>query len=86
MGVLPLEFESGQDAASLGLTGHETFSITGVASGLAPKKRLEVTAVADGGKTTKFHVTCRIDTPNEVDYFVHGGILTYVLRQLAAHG
>jgi aconitate hydratase len=84
MGVLALEFDAGQDATTLGLTGHETISISGIGSGLSPKKRLEVTAVGEGGKTTKFGVTCRIDTPNEVDYFVHGGILQYVLRQLAS--
>ena len=83
MGVLPLELDPGTDAASLGLTGHETFDIGGIAAGLTPKKRLTVTAKADDGKVTTFTVTVRIDTPNEVDYFVHGGILQYVLRQLA---
>jgi aconitate hydratase len=78
MGVLPLQFEAGQDAASLGLTGKETFAITGVADGLAPGKKLTVKA---DDKT--FTVTCRIDTPNELDYYRHGGILQYVLRQLA---
>jgi aconitate hydratase len=78
MGVLPLQFEAGQDAASLGLTGNETFSIAGVAEGLAPGKKLTVVA-----SDKKFTVTCRIDTPNELDYYKHGGILQYVLRQLA---
>ncbi|HTJ82763.1 MAG TPA: aconitate hydratase AcnA, partial [Polyangiaceae bacterium] len=86
MGVLPLEFAAGQDAQTLGLDGTEIFSITGVASGLSPKKQLEVVAKAATGKETKFSVTCRIDTPNEVDYFVHGGILVYMLRQLAKGG
>jgi aconitate hydratase len=81
MGVLPLEFDAGQDAASLGLDGRETFTITGVES-LAPKKRLEVKAVSASGEKS-FTVTARIDTPNEVDYFAHGGILVYMLRQLA---
>jgi aconitate hydratase len=78
MGVLPLQFEAGQDAASLGLKGDETFSIAGIAEGLAPAKKLQVKA---NDKT--FTVVCRIDTPNELDYYKHGGILQYVLRQLA---
>jgi hypothetical protein len=68
---------------TLGLTGLETFAIDGIASGLSPKKKVNVTAVGEGGKETKFTATVRIDTPNEVDYFVHGGILLYMLRQLA---
>jgi aconitate hydratase len=86
MGVLPLEFDAGQDAQSLGLTGYETFAIDGIAAGLSPKKRLTVTATKDDGKEVQFQVTCRIDTPNEVDYYVHGGILVYMLRQLAKQG
>jgi aconitate hydratase len=83
MGVLPLQFEAGQDAASLGLTGAETFSIAGIADGLAPAKKLTVTAKADDGTTKTFTATARIDTPNELDYYKHGGILQYVLRHLA---
>ncbi|MEZ4358652.1 MAG: aconitate hydratase AcnA [Kofleriaceae bacterium] len=79
MGVIPLEFDKGQDAASLGLTGQERVEITGIAAGLSPKKRLTVRA---GDKT--FTVTARIDTPQEVEYMLHGGILQYVLRQRAA--
>jgi len=82
MGVLPLQFEAGQDAQSLGLTGHETFDITGVAQDLAPQKKLTVKATGEGG-TKEFTVVCRIDTPNELDYYRNGGILQYVLRQLA---
>ena len=81
MGVLPLQFESGEDAESLGLTGRETFSIRGIADGLEPGKRLTVEAELDG-QTKKFNVVARVDTPNEVDYVAHGGILVYVLRQL----
>ncbi len=84
MGVLPLQFEPGQDAASLGLNGQETFSVAGAAKDLAPKKKLTVTATDTEGKKTTFTVTCRLDTPNEVDYYRNGGILNYVLRQLAA--
>ncbi|MEW5740208.1 MAG: aconitate hydratase AcnA [Myxococcota bacterium] len=83
MGVLPLQFQAGEDAASLGLKGTETFSIAGIADGLAPMKKLIVTAKTDSGETKSFTVTARIDTPNELDYYRHGGILQYVLRQLA---
>jgi len=82
MGVLPLQFEANQDAQSLGLTGHETFTITGIAEGLAPQKMLTVKAQGEGG-TKEFKALCRIDTPNELDYYRHGGILQFVLRQLA---
>ena len=81
MGVAPLEFVEGQSAASLGLTGHETYSIRGLEGASSDdliKKRLVVTA---DDKT--FEVVLRIDTPTEAEYFRHGGILAYVLRQLA---
>ncbi|HSN98559.1 MAG TPA: aconitate hydratase AcnA, partial [Candidatus Nanopelagicales bacterium] len=82
MGVLPLEFAPGEDAQSLGLTGHESYAVGGVAEGLTPGKKLTVTATGpDGGKKT-FTVTARVDTPNEVDYYQHGGILQFVLRSL----
>jgi aconitate hydratase len=84
MGVLPLQFEAGQDAKSLGLSGQETFAVAGVAKDLAPKKKLTVTAMDTEGKETTFTAVCRLDTPNEVDYYRHGGILHFVLRQLAA--
>ena len=80
--VLPLEFDAGEDAQTLGLTGHETIDIAGVATGLAPGKRLTVFVTAADGTKRSFLVTCRIDTPNEVDYYQHGGILQFVLRQL----
>jgi aconitate hydratase len=83
MGVIPLQFQAGEDAASLGLKGTETYSIAGIADGLAPGKKLTVTAKGDDGSTRTFTATCRIDTPNELDYYKHGGILQYVLRQLA---
>ncbi|MBI5946610.1 MAG: aconitate hydratase AcnA [Chloroflexi bacterium] len=84
MGVLPLQYVAGQDRESLGLTGRETYTITGIATGLAPKKTLTVTATDDQGKQTTFEAVCRIDTPVELDYYKHGGILQYVLRQLVA--
>ncbi len=81
MGVIPMQFQPGEDAATLGLTGDEVMTIEGIQSGLAPKKQLTVKA---GSKT--FTVTARIDTPQEVEYVIHGGILQYVLRQRAAAG
>jgi aconitate hydratase len=77
MGVLPLQFASGESAASLGLTGRETYTIEGIA-GADPIPR-ELTVNADD---KEFRVTVRIDTPKEQRYFAHGGILQYVLRQL----
>jgi len=85
MGVLPLQFEQGQDRASLGLSGEERYEIDGIADALVPRKLLSVRATADDGSTKTFNVICRIDTPVEVDYYTHGGILQYVLRQLVAH-
>jgi aconitate hydratase len=80
MGVLPLEFEAGGSRDSLGLSGEETYSISGISAGVAPGKVLSVTT--DTGKS--FSVKARLDTPQEVEYYQHGGILQYVLRQLAA--
>jgi aconitate hydratase len=82
MGVLPLQFVDGQDAESLGLTGKEVFDITGQTDPHA--KTVKVTATAPGGHTTTFEAQVRIDTPKERDYYENGGILHYVLRQLAA--
>ncbi|MEO6772881.1 MAG: aconitate hydratase AcnA [Kofleriaceae bacterium] len=84
MGVLPLMFEPGTDAKSLGLTGDEVFSIEGIAGGVSPKKKLTVTASTSGATDKTFTVIARIDTPQEAEYIVHGGILQYVLRTRAA--
>jgi aconitate hydratase len=81
MGVLPLEFRAGENRETLGLTGHEVFDIEGVAS-LAPKKSITVHAKAEDGKVKTFSVIARADTPEEVSYFHHGGILQFVLRQM----
>src|SRR5207245_2193427 len=81
MGALPLEFTPGENRESLGLTGHEIFEIEGVAS-LAPKKAITVRAKSDDGKTKTFAAIARADTPEEVTYYHHGGILQYVLRQM----
>jgi aconitate hydratase len=82
MGVVPLQFQQGQNAQSLGLTGKETFSITGLTTGDA--KEVKVTAKSDSGQPIEFTARVRIDTPKEREYFRHGGILHYVLRQLAS--
>jgi aconitate hydratase len=82
MGVLPLQFKDGQNAQSLGLDGKETFEIVGLNRGAA--KTVKVIAKTDAGKTIEFEARLRIDTPKELDYYQHGGILQYVLRQLAA--
>jgi aconitate hydratase len=85
MGILPLQFKDCDNAESLGLTGEETYEFTGVASllqnKLAGNREVKVTATADG-KKKEFSVVVRIDTPQEVLYYQHGGILHYVLRQL----
>ena len=81
MGVVPLQFREGDTAASLGLTGTETFDIVGL--GTERAKEVKVTATGADGKKKAFTAIVRIDTPKEQDYFIHGGILQYVLRQLA---
>jgi aconitate hydratase len=81
MGVLPLQYQQGQNAQSLALTGLETYEIVGLQQGAA--KFVKLIARADSGKTTEFDARLRIDTPKELDYYQHGGILQYVLRQLA---
>ena len=81
MGVLPLQFPDGATAQSLGLTGYETYDVVGLGDGSA--KQVEVTATDAAGSVKRFNATVRIDTPNEVDYYRHGGILQYVLRKLA---
>ena len=82
MGVLPLVFKDGEGADELGLTGTETFSISGIAAGLSPGKTLKVTAKAEDGSEKTFEVKARLDTPNEVEYYRHGGILQFVLRRM----
>ncbi len=90
MGVLPLQFREGESAASLGLTGKETYHIEGIRASLnGGGRKAVVRAAADEGgvtKETKFTVDVRVDTPQEVEYYRNGGILPYVLRQLAGRG
>jgi aconitate hydratase len=84
MGVLPLQFQAGETAESHGLTGEEVFEITGVAAALGSGPReVRVRAARAGGAIEEFRAVVRIDTPKEVEYHRHGGILEYVLRQLA---
>jgi aconitate hydratase len=86
MGVLPLQFLPGETVETLGLTGQEEFSIIGLGDAVMNVfrggKNLFVRATLATGETKSFEVTCRIDTPQEVEYYRHGGILLYVLRQL----
>jgi aconitate hydratase len=82
MGVLPCQFMDGENAQTLGLTGKETFDITGLKDG--ESKEADVVAVADDGHKTRFKVRVLLLTPKEREFFRHGGILQYVLRQLAA--
>ena len=82
MGVLPLVYKDGENAETLGLTGEEVLTITGIAGGLVPKKVLKVSAKAADGSVKEFEVIARLDTPNEVEYYENGGILQYVLRRI----
>jgi len=83
MGVLPLQFPKGVDRKSLGLTGEETFDITGIEGGITPLMTVNCTIHYADGSTKTIDLLCRIDTVNEVDYYRHGGILQYVLRNLS---
>ena len=83
MGVLPLQFLEGQSRETLGLTGDDQFTITGVAD-LKPRQTVTVNVTRPDGSTFSFDTLCRIDTANEVEYYMNGGILHYVLRKLAA--
>ena len=82
MGVLPLQFKDGQNAASLKLTGRETYDVIGMAETLTPRGDVRVRATAADGTVVELTATARIDTPEELVAFRNGGILPYVLRQL----
>jgi aconitate hydratase len=82
MGVLPLQFKPGENAASFGLTGHEEFDITGIAGGLQPGQEVAVRARRDGREVT-FSAFARLDTPAEVEYYRNGGVLHTILRRMA---
>jgi aconitate hydratase len=81
MGVMPLQYLTGQTADTLGLTGKETISIIGISNGLFPLKRLKVEAIKEDGAAVSFEVISRLDSAIEIEYYRHGGILNYVLRQ-----
>jgi aconitate hydratase len=83
MGILPLEFAPGESRATLGLSGEEVFDFKGLGDRILPRSRLTVTAADSAGNVKTFETVVRIDTPDESDYYRHGGILQYVLRQLA---
>ena len=83
MGILPLEFLPGESRESLGLSGLERYRIEGVARGLGVRSRVRITAAGDDGKSRSFEGIVRIDTPVELAYYRHGGVLPYVLRELA---
>ena len=85
MGILPLQYLPGQNAETLGLTGFETFDIDGIAMGLKPGQKLPIQVHGDGGTTKTIEAIARIDTPYEIQYYRHGGILQFVLRQLLAN-
>jgi aconitate hydratase len=84
MGVLPLQFQEGTNAQSLGLDGSEKFSITGLSDSIQPGQEVKLEIRGKDGQSKSVPVKLRIDTPIEIDYYRHGGILPFVLRQLLA--
>ncbi len=86
MGVLPLQFKQGESRQSLGLTGLETYDILGIAQGLKPRQEVAIRVRREDGTETTVTVVCRIDTPIEMEYYRHGGLLQYVLRRMLKEG
>jgi aconitate hydratase len=84
MGVLPLEFQGNTNVQSLKLDGSESFDFTGLEGGITPRQHVIMTIRRKSGSSENVPLTLRIDTPIEVDYYLHGGILPYVLRELIA--
>jgi aconitate hydratase len=82
MGIIPLQFKAGENLKTYELSGFEKFDITGISAGLKLRQEVTVSAASDDGKIKQFPVICRIDTPAELEYYRHGGILEFVLRQL----
>jgi aconitate hydratase len=82
MGVLPLQFKDGTSAGSLGLDGTETYDLVGLDSNLKPQQDIVLRITRKTGAVQDVVVRCRIDTPIEIDYYQHGGILPFVLRQI----
>jgi aconitate hydratase len=85
MGVLPLQFKEGTTAASLKLDGTEIYDVIGLSPGMKPQQDLTLRITRTNGLVEMVSVRCRIDTPIEIDYYQHGGILPYVLRQILSH-
>lgn len=84
MGVLPLQFKEGTNWQSLKLTGAETFDIRGISGDIKPRQDMTLVIHRPDGRMEEIPLTCRIDTAGEVDYYRHGGVLQYVLRNLMA--
>jgi aconitate hydratase len=82
MGILPLQFMPGESAATLGLTGHETFDIIGLAGALTPRQPMTVRVRRENGEQFSFSAIARVDSPVDIDYLGHGGVLPFVLRSL----
>jgi aconitate hydratase len=82
MGILPLQFLAGESAGSIGLTGRETYDISGIAAGLEPRQEVTVRVRREDGSESSFRTIARIDSPTEIEYYRHGGILQMVLRRL----
>ena len=81
MGVLPLQYKNGETADKLGLSGREIFTVTGITSDIKPLKEIQITTKNEQGKVKIFQVIARLDSLIEIEYYRHGGILQYVLRQ-----
>jgi aconitate hydratase len=86
MGILPLQFLPGEGVAPLGLTGRETFEVSGISAGLRPRQELSVIARGEDGREVSFRVAARLDGEIDVTYLRNGGVLQTVLRRLAAGG
>jgi aconitate hydratase len=84
MGVLPLQFKNNDSVDSLGITGEETFDVSGIETGIKPQQDIKLTMHRKDGSSQQIDMLLRIDTATEVDYYLHGGILPYVLRELLA--
>jgi len=84
MGVLPLQFKEGVSAQTLKLDGSETYDVVGLTGEVRPQQDLVLRITRRSGASEEVGVRCRIDTPIEIDYYRHGGILSYVLRQIVA--
>jgi aconitate hydratase len=85
MGVMPLVFETGQTADTLGISGRETFDLSGLTGELKPRQKLKLRATREDGSVVEFSAIARLDTPVDVDYYRNGGILQTVLRNLVRH-